>query len=107
MDSLTIIALCEVYPRKVVAEMADMSLSFVDKVLNGTLRLESSRKKLDKKYIESLGFKVCEACGIRIVPKETVDYKILTRLCRRWWRWQSGEIPTESIGRNIEKVFDE
>lgn len=110
MTPTTIIALCEIMSRKEVAELAEVSLATIKNLVRGEQQLVLDPDDLDKDYIESLGFKICGCCGVRIVPKEPVDYQILTRLCVSCWEGESGAIDVAELNivknANLKTLLD-
>ncbi len=97
MTPTTIIALCEIISRKEVAELAGVSLATIKNLVRGEQQLVLDPDDLDRDYIESLGLKVCSCCDVRIVPKEPIDYQILTQLCVSCWKGESGAIDVAEL----------
>lgn len=90
MNNTTLLAMLEVLPKQEVSRLSGRSIASINRILSGSRLFDEG--DVDVEYLKTLGFRLCESCECRLVPKEPVDYQILTRLCRKCWQ---GEIGSE------------
>ena len=109
MTPTTIIALCEIMPRKEIVKLSGVSLAKIKCLVRGEQQLVLDPDDLDRDYIESLGLKICTCCNVRLVPQEPIDYQILTRLCVSCWKSESGAIDVVTLdipNNNLNTLLD-
>jgi len=91
INKATALALMEIMDVKDVAKMIDLSLSQLYRLKSSECSFVILPSDLDKELIAALGLKICECCGVRVVPVKPVRYQILTRLCEPCWSGDFGE----------------
>lgn len=74
-----------------VAKMIDLSESQLNRLRAGRYPVANLSSGLDKEFIESLGLKICQCCGVRLVPTKPIRYHVLTRLCEPCWTSEMGD----------------
>jgi len=77
ISKATALALMGIMEVQDVAKMIDLSVSQLYRLKSGECPFVILPSDLDKELIESLGLKICECCGIRVVPSKPVRYQIL------------------------------
>jgi len=103
VSTATVYALCEIYHPKELAEMIGCSVYLVNSIKSGKRHVKGV---VDEEIIKKYGLKVCEACGLRLVPKNPVVINdvqvVLRKLCRDCYRNNTDHIcyPVHSVARS-------
>ena len=104
-------ALMEIMTIEEVVDLSGISRAQLYKLKSGYHPMASMPKDLDVKFIESLGLKICQCCGVRLVPIKPVRYQILTRLCEHCWSSDfasdnnSLSLPSETRFENTAAIY--
>ena len=93
ISPLTLLALMGIMTVLEVKEVSGTELSVrqLYRIKSGESPISELQSEIDLDLIKSLGLKICECCGIRIVPTKPIRYQILTRLCEPCWSSDFGE----------------
>ena len=111
LNKVTAMALMEIMTIEEVVDLSGISRAQLYKLKSGYHPMASMPKDLDVKFIESLGLKICQCCGVRLVPIKPVRYQILTRLCEHCWSSDfasdnnSLSLPSETRFENTAAIY--
>jgi len=83
-----------------IAQMYKCSYQIIDRIVSGKSMLYNSEK--DRSVIKSLGLKLCESCGERLVPIVPITVRRceveLSKICQMCYRYaESGTIPEHAV----------
>jgi len=96
INTATVLALAESgeYTTRELAKLFECSFYLINNIKCGKRGIQG---KVDKKLIAELGYKLCEACGTRIIPKREINGVILKKMCYYCYRG-APEIIEHNIG---------
>jgi len=102
VSTATVFALSEIYRPEELSTIIGCSVYLVNSIKSGKRLIEG---EVDEKTIKELGLKVCEACGLRLVPKDPIlidNVRVsLRKLCRNCYCGDTDYTcyPVHTLGR--------
>ena len=85
VNRVTAMALMEIMSVDEIIKLSGISRAQLYKMKAGQQAMAYLPSDLDVEFIESLGLKICQCCGVRLVPTKPIRYQKLTCLCETCW----------------------